>query len=249
MKFKAWLPHLIEFKKRLMWSVSVIAVLFSILLFFSQELFNLLAIPLLKGGHHSPHLIATHVTTPFTTPLKLAFFSSLLLSAPFLLYQFWAFIAPALYPTEKRIIGPILMMSCCLLFIGMSFAYFIVCPMALSFFQSITPSSVMMMTDMHYYLDFVLAMTLSFGACFQVPLITYVLLKTGLLKIEQLKKKRPHVIVAAFTIGMILTPPDVISQIMLALPLWGLFELGVGVYQWQYRKPQQPHLLDEAGNK
>ncbi|MFO1258234.1 MAG: twin-arginine translocase subunit TatC [Gammaproteobacteria bacterium] len=236
MKFKAWLPHLIEFKKRLMWSVSLVTILFCILLFFSQDLFNLIAKPLLNSGHESQRLIATHVTTPFTTPLKLAFFSSLLLSAPFLLYQFWAFIAPALYPTEKRMIRPILVISCCLLFIGMSFAYFVVCPMALGFFQSITPSSVMMMTDMHYYLDFVLALTLSFGACFQVPLVTYILLKTRLLKIEQLKKKRPHVIVAAFTIGMILTPPDVISQIMLALPLWGLFELGVGVYQWQHRK-------------
>jgi sec-independent protein translocase protein TatC len=236
MKFKAILPHLIEFKKRLIWSLAVIAILFGVLLCFSQDLFNLIAAPLLNSGATGQLLIATHVTTPFTTPLKLAFFASLLLSAPFVLYQFWAFIAPALYPEEKKMIRPILGLSCLLLLIGMSFAYFLVCPMVLAFFQSITPSSVVMMTDMHYYLDFVLALTLSFGACFQVPLITYVLLKTGIINVTQLKKKRPHVIVAAFTIGMILTPPDVISQIMLALPLWALFELGVGVYQWQHRK-------------
>ena len=230
MKFNEFIPHLSEIRRRLFYSLGLMCFFFICFLNYSDRLFNIIAHPLLQQNQVA--LIATHVTTPFTTPLKLAFFTTLMCSSPFILHQFWTFISPALYPNERKWFRWLLFFSCILFFLGASFAYFIVCPMALLFFHSVAPASVTLLTDMHHYLDFVLALTMSFGFCFQAPLITFLILSSKLLTLEQLSKKRPLIIVLAFTLGMIFTPPDVISQIMLAIPLWLLFELGLLLYKY-----------------
>jgi len=151
---------------------------------------------------------------------------------PYVLYHCWAFVKPGLYPTEKRAIFPILFLSTALFYGGMAFAHFIVCPLALTFFSHLAPQGVTIMTDMSDYLNFILVLYFAFGGAFQVPIITFLLIRSGLTSVETLKKQRPYIIVAAFVIGMLLTPPDVISQILLAVPLLGLFEGGLWLAKW-----------------
>ncbi|MBS0288939.1 MAG: twin-arginine translocase subunit TatC [Proteobacteria bacterium] len=227
-----YLPHLLELRKRLIHCLIAYGLVLLPLLLFSSELYHLIAQPILKTLPQGGFLIATEVTSPFTSPLKLALFTALAIIIPYCLFHAWAFISPALYFHEKRTLFPILFFSSTLFYSGMAFAHFVVCPLALSFFIHIAPKGVTVMTDMSHYLDFILMLYFAFGISFQVPIITFVLIRLGITSIETLKKQRPYIIVGAFIIGMILTPPDVVSQCLLAIPLLGLFESGLLLAKW-----------------
>jgi len=172
-------------------------------------------------------MIAIEVASPFFTPFKLALVVSIFISIPYLLYQFWAFVAPGLYQHERRFILPLLFASTLLFFLGVAFAYFVVFPLMFKFLTAAAPAGVTVMTDISHYLDFVLTLFFAFGICFEVPIFTIVLVWTGIVTPQALAEQRPYVIVGAFIIGMVLTPPDVISQTLLALPMWLLFEAGL----------------------
>lgn len=224
---QTFLEHLAELRNRLLRAVGVVLIAFVALIPFSQRLYGWLAEPLLSHLPQGGQLIAIEVAGPFLTPIKLAFFVALFAAMPLVLYQFWAFVAPALYRNEKRLAVPLLVSSTVLFYVGCAFAYFLVMPVVFGFLSSVTPEGVAMMTDIGRYLDFVLMLFLAFGLCFEVPVATVIVVATGWLTIDQLKRSRPYVIVAAFVIGAIFTPPDVISQIMLAVPMCLLFELGL----------------------
>jgi len=241
-----YLPHLIELRQRLIRCALAYGLLLIPLIIFSSELYTLFAGPILQSLPQGGMLIATEVITPFTAPLKLALFTALVLLVPFILYQIWRFVAPGLYPNEKRMIFPIVLMSASLFYIGMLFAHFFVLPMALGFFMQVAPHGVTVMTDMTHYMDFVLVLYFAFGTSFQVPIVTFILIRTGITSVEALKKHRPYIIVAAFVIGMLLTPPDVVSQILLAVPLLGLFEGGVLMAKWLPKKSQSRQLSGES---
>jgi sec-independent protein translocase protein TatC len=196
---------------------------------FSNELYTLLAQPLLNHMPIGTHMIATAVTTPFLVPMKVSTLVAIVVSLPYTLYQAWAFIAPGLYLHERRFIGPLIIASTLLFIAGMAFAYFAVFPVLFGFITSSAPKGVAVMTDIGSYLDFVTTMFVSFGLAFEVPIIVIMLVKFNIVKVEMLKEARPYMIVGAFIVGAILTPPDVISQIMLAVPLWLLYEFGVFV--------------------
>jgi sec-independent protein translocase protein TatC len=226
-QFKKYVPHLIELRKRALFCLSAFFVVLCVLLFFSSKLYTLLAQPILDILPAPSMLIATKVLTPFTAPLKLSFFASLVIIVPLILYQLWAFVAPGLYRKEKRAIAPLFLISTLLFYVGMAFAHFVVCPLTLRFLLFMAPEGVQLMTDFADYLDFILMLYWVFGLAFQVPVFTFVLLWTGIISLDTIKRTRPYVIVGAFVIGMLLTPPDVVSQICLAIPLWFLFEAGV----------------------
>jgi len=223
----AYIPHLTEFRTRLIRSSMVVFGLFLGLFLIDESLYTIFAKPLLAQLPTGSSLIATEVTTPFMIPMKLAFILAIFLSIPYLLYELWSFMAPGLYPQEKQKIRPFLVGSTLLFYGGVAFAYYIICPMALSFFARCAPAGVRVMTDIQAYLDFVLRVLFAGGIAFQVPIVTLALIKSNVVSIAQLEHLRPYVIVAAFVVGMLLTPPDVVSQILLALPMWGLFEVGL----------------------
>ncbi len=228
--------YFIEFRTRLIRSLCVIGLLFVALFFVDQTLYHSLAKPLLQKLPMGT-MIATDITTPFTVPLKTAFVSALLLGMPYLLYQLWSFIAPALHRNERQQILPLLMASILLFYSGVAFAYGVICPITFGFLTQCAPTGVQIMTDIQAYFDFMLHMLLAGGLAFEVPVFTLLVLKLGLCTIQQLIYLRPYVIVGAFVLGMLLTPPDVLSQIMLALPMWGLFEGGLWLAQRQnYRQ-------------
>ncbi len=229
------LPHLIELRKRILSCLFVYLAILIPLFYFSAELYALVAKPILNSLPQGGMLVATKVISPFTTPFKLSMFISFVIIIPYILYHIWAFVAPGLYPHEKRTIRPILLYSTFLFYSGVLFAHYLVLPMALSFFMYIAPKGITVMTDITHYLDFVLALYFAFGFAFQVPIVTFILIQTGIVSIETLEKHRPYIIVAAFIIGMILTPPDVISQILLALPLLALFESGLLLAKYKKR--------------
>jgi sec-independent protein translocase protein TatC len=222
-----FLSHLIELRDRLLRSVLAVLVLFAPLLYFANYLFEFLAAPLLRHLPEGGNMIATEVASPFLTPMKLAFVVSVFLAIPYLLYHLWSFIAPGLYKHEKALMMPLMVSSIFLFYLGMAFAYFVVFPLVFGFFASVVPQGVEMATDIARYLDFVLKMFFAFGIAFEVPVLTVLLISTGMATAESLAEKRPYIIVGAFVIGMLLTPPDMFSQILLALPMWVLFELGL----------------------
>ena len=172
-------------------------------------------------------MIATQVASPFLTPFKLAVYTTVFITIPFLLHQAWGFVSPGLYLREKRFAVPLLVSSTVLFYLGMAFAYYAVFPLVFQFFASVTPTDVAMMTDINHYLDFVLKLFFAFGLAFEIPVATVLLALTGLTSSRSMAKKRPYVIVGCFVIGMLITPPDVISQILLAVPAWLLFEIGI----------------------
>lgn len=222
-----FMSHLVELRDRLLRAVLVILVIFLGLFTFSNELYSLLAEPLLVHLPQGSSMIATEVASPFLTPFKLAMVTAIFISMPFILYQLWAFIAPGLYKHEKSLAFPLLFSSIILFYLGMVFAYFVVFPLMFSFFTGIALEGVTMMTDITKYLDFVLKMFFAFGMAFEVPIATILVISTGMITAEKLAEKRPYIIVVAFIFGMLLTPPDVVSQMLLAIPMWILFELGL----------------------
>lgn len=222
-----FMSHLVELRDRLLRAVLVVLVLFLGLFTFSNDLYTLLAEPLLIHLPTGSSMIATEVASPFLTPFKLSMMSAIFIGMPFILYQLWAFIAPGLYKHEKSLAFPLLFSSIILFYLGMVFAYFVVFPLMFQFFTGITLEGVTMMTDITKYLDFVLKMFFAFGMAFEVPIATILVISTGMTTADKLAAKRPYIIVVAFIAGMLLTPPDVVSQMLLAIPMWILFELGL----------------------
>lgn len=221
------ISHLIELRSRLLKMISCVVIIFLVLLIFSNSIYQFIASPLVAQLPAGSKMIAIDVTSPFLTPIKLTFFIALFVSVPFLLYQIWQFIAPALYARERRLVLPLLVSSTLLFYVGMAFAYFVVLPLAFYFFVHTTPENVAMMTDINQYLSFVMVLFLAFGMSFEVPVLIVMLCWTGVTTPKDLKQKRPYIIVIAFIIGMLLTPPDVLSQTLLAIPICILFEIGV----------------------
>ncbi len=230
----ALLAHLSELRTRLIRVLIVLSVLFILLFCFDHQLYAYLTEPLLQE-HTAGYLIATQVTSPFTVPMKVAGLSAVLLAMPYVLYELWSFIAPALHALEKRTLCHWVLSSTLLFYLGLGFAFWMIAPMAFQFFAQCAPPGLRVMTDIESYLDFLLTLLLGGGLAFQVPVITVALLQSGLCSKAQLQHLRPYVIVGAFVLGMFLSPPDVISQILLALPMWGLFELGL-LYPMAYKK-------------
>lgn len=221
------MEHLLELRGRVIRAALAFLLCTIVLVPFSRELFTLLAGPLLAQLPAGTSLIATGVTAPFMAPLKLALLLAVFMAAPYVLYQLWAFVAPGLYRNEQALALPLLVSSVVLFYAGAAFAYFLVFPMAFRFFTSAAPEGVAVMTDVNSYLDFALKMFVGFGVGFEVPVATVLLVLAGIVTRAQLAAARPYVIVMAFIVGMVLTPPDVVSQIMLAVPMCLLFECGL----------------------
>lgn len=219
--------HLVELRNRLLKSVLVILVLFVGLYYFANDLYLMVSEPLRLLLPEGASLIATEVASPFLAPLKLTFAISVLLSVPYTLFQAWSFIAPALYKNEKQIAIPLLISSILLFYLGVLFAYFVVLPLIFGFFTSVGPSEVAVMTDINQYLNFVLKLFFAFGVTFEIPVATYLLIKAGVTTVAKLSKKRPYIFLGCFVVGMLITPPDIFSQTLLAIPMWMLFELGL----------------------
>ena len=222
-----FIEHLVELRSRLMKACLAILVILVILLPFARKLYATLAAPLTAVLPEGSSMIAIDVASPFLTPFKLALLMALILAIPIVLYQLWAFVAPALYREEKRLARPLLYTSVFLFYAGCAFAYFVVFPLVFGFFTRVAPDGVTVMTDISKYLDFVITLFLAFGITFEVPIATIILVATGVTTIDKLKKIRAYVVVGAFALGMLLTPPDIISQTLLALPMWALFEVGL----------------------
>lgn len=219
--------HLIELRRRLVWIIAILIICFLALMPWSQYLYTFIATPLLAKLPAGSTMIATDVIAPLFVPIKVTLMAALLISLPNTLYQIWAFIAPGLYQHEKRFIAPLVISSTVLFFIGMIFAYFLILPIVFKFLVNVTPDGVNMATDIDKYLSFLLGMFIAFGTAFETPIVVILLTRSGVIRIEQLKKSRPYVVVIAFTIAAFITPPDVISQILLAIPLLILYELGI----------------------
>lgn len=222
-----FISHLIELRNRLLKMIVCVLLIFLGLSSYANDIYTLMAGPLMKHMPKNSTMIAIDVASPFFTPFKLTLIVAVFISIPFILYQFWAFVAPGLYKRERRMIFPLLIASTLLFYLGAAFAYFVVFPIIFTFLTAAAPSGVAIMTDISKYLDFVLTLFFAFGVCFEVPIFTMVLVWTGLVSPADLADKRPYVIVGAFIIGAFLTPPDPISQTLLAVPMWMLFEVGL----------------------
>ena len=224
---RPFVAHLVELRNRLLRALICVFAVLLVLMPVSNQLYAWLAEPLFAVMPGSGTMIATQVASPFLAPFKLTVFVAVCISVPYIFFQAWAFVAPGLYLHERRLALPLLVSSTVLFYCGVAFAYFVVFPLVFGFFTAIAPEGVTIMTDISHYLDFVLMLFLAFGATFEVPVATYLLVRTGITTVEDLARKRPYIIVGAFVIGMLLTPPDVISQTLLALPMWFLYEIGL----------------------
>ena len=227
-----FLAHLIELRERLLKAVAAIGVLFLAGIPFANRIYAALAQPLLDKMPAGTKMIAIEVASPFLTPLKLTFFAALVVAMPFVLYQAWAFVAPGLYRHEKRLAVPLLVSAVALFYTGCAFAYFLVLPAVFGFLQAVAPVGVAVMTDISQYLDFVLVLFLAFGLCFEVPVAVVILVLLGWVTPAQLREARSYVIVGAFVIAAVLTPPDVVSQLLLAIPMCILYEIGILASRW-----------------
>lgn len=221
------ISHLVELRQRLMRAVLAVFIIFLGLFYFANDLYLMLSAPLTALLPEGASMIATDVTSPFFAPFKLTLVAAVALAMPYILHQIWAFIAPGLYNNEKRLAIPLLISSIVLFYAGIAFAYFVVFPLIFGFFTSVGPENVAVMTDISSYLNFVLKLFFAFGITFEIPIATMLLIKSGAVSARDLASKRAYVIVVCFIFGMLLTPPDIISQSLLAIPMWLLFELGL----------------------
>lgn len=221
------LNFLIELRKRLGWSLVALTILFIGTVFFANALYTWLAFPLLKQLSPQQHLIATDLVSAFFTPFEFAFYVAIALAMPIFLFQAWQFVAPALYPQEKRMTWPLLLVSVVLFYVGIMFAYLVIFPMLFAFLAHAAPQGVLVMPDINLYLTMTLRLFLIFGLMFEIPVIMIFLAKINLVSRQKLIEWRPYIIVAAFIVGMLVAPPDVLSQTMVALPLWWLYEIGI----------------------
>lgn len=229
--------HLIELRSRLLNAALALLLVFLCLFPWAADLYALLAQPLLAKLPQGGQMIATDVTTPFFVPLKVAMMAAFLIALPYMLFQMWRFVAPGLYAHEKRLVLPLVLASTLLFYCGMAFAYFAVFPVVFGFITAAAPQGVAVMTDIDKYLSFVIGMFMAFGVAFQVPVAVVVVVRMGMVSVQKLRDIRSYVIVGAFVIGAIFTPPDVVSQFMLAIPLWLLYEAGIVVAGWGRRSP------------
>ncbi len=243
---ETFLSHLIELRDRILRALIAFAVVFACLFPFAQELYTLVAGPMLAALPKGKEMLATGVASPFFIPVKVTMMCALVVALPYILYQVWAFVAPGLYVHEKKLIAPLVVSSTALFMCGMAFAYFLVLPTVFKFLASFTPEGVSFAPDIAQYLDFVLTLLVAFGLAFQVPVAVVVLVRIGVISVEKLREIRPYVIVGAFVIGAIFTPPDVISQLMLAIPMWLLYELGIIVAGVLGRRAGERESLDDA---
>jgi sec-independent protein translocase protein TatC len=233
------ISHLIELRERLLKAVAAVLLVLLALVPFANKLYGWLALPLIKHLPQGGTMIATEVASPFLTPLKLAFFVALFIATPIILYQLWAFVAPGLYRNEKRLAVPILVSSVILFYIGCAFAYFLVLPAVFTFMTAVAPAGVAVMPDIGHYLSFVLMLFLAFGLCFEVPVVLVILVALGVVTPTQLAESRRYAIVGSFVIAAVLTPPDVLSQTMLAVPMCLLYEIGIVGARALMRRPTE----------
>lgn len=231
--------HLTELRDRLLRAVLAVLLVFVVLFPFANEIYAFISEPLRALLPEGSSMIATEVASPFLTPFKLTLVMAIFIAIPFVLYQVWAFVAPGMYKQEKRIAFPLLASSVVLFYAGAAFAYYVVFPLIFAFFTSVGPSDVTVMTDINRYLDFVLKLFFAFGVAFEIPIAAVILIYSGVTTADALAKKRPYIVVGCFIVGMLMTPPDVISQSLLAIPMWMLFELGVFFGRLVVRKKQE----------
>jgi sec-independent protein translocase protein TatC len=219
--------HLTELRDRLLRALLAVLIVFIGLFPFANDIYAFVSEPLRALLPEGASMIATEVASPFLTPFKLTLFTAIFVAMPYVLYQAWAFIAPGMYRHEKKLAVPLLSSSIALFYAGAAFAYFVVFPLIFAFFTSVGPEDITIMTDINRYLDFVLKLFFAFGLAFEIPIAAVLLIWTGITTADALARKRPYIIVGCFVFGMLLTPPDVISQSLLAIPMWLLFECGV----------------------
>ena len=219
--------HLLELRSRLLKAIATVLIVLAALVPFANRLYSALAAPLVARLPQGAHLIATEVASPFITPLKLAFYTALFIAMPMIVYQLWAFVSPGLYKHEKRLARPLLVAAVILFYCGCAFAYFLVLPAAFRFLTAVTPAGVEMMTDITHYLDFVMLVFFAFGLCFEIPVAVVILAAIGLVDLAKLRSGRRYAIVGAFAVAAVVTPPDITSMIMLAIPMCLLYELGI----------------------
>jgi sec-independent protein translocase protein TatC len=222
-----FISHLLELRNRLLYALWGVAIVFAVAVFFADQLYEFLAHPLMAVLPEGASMIATDPISPFLTPIKLSIAVSVVVAIPWILYQVWAFVAPGLYKNERRMVVPLIVSSTFLFYLGMAFAYFIVFPTAFKFLTGTAPAGVQVMTDMKAYMDFVYALFFAFGVAFEVPVAVVLLVRLGVVKAETLSAKRSYVVLWCFIVAAFLTPPDAISQFMLAVPMWMLFEVGL----------------------
>jgi sec-independent protein translocase protein TatC len=221
------ISHLIELRSCILRSVICIFVVLLFLLPFANDLYSFIATPLIAKLPEGSSMIATQVISPFFAPFKLAIFCAVFFSAPYILYQAWSFITPGLYANEKKLVLPLLISSTLLFYIGILFAYYIVFPVLFAFLTKTAPEGIQIMTDINDYLNFIIKLFFAFGVSFEIPVATFLLIRSGFISVTKLEANRPYIILSAFFVGMLLTPPDVISQVLLAVPIWLLFESGL----------------------
>jgi len=219
--------HLLELRSRVLKSVVAILVIFLALFYFANDIYTFISEPIRAYLPEGTSMIATEIASPFLTPFKLTIVLAIFISMPFTLHQVWSFISPGMYSREKRLAVPILVSSVILFYTGMTFAYYVVFPLVFGFLTSVAPEGVNVMPDINQYLNFVLKLFFAFGLAFEIPVATFLLITSGVTSIESLTAKRPYIVVGCFVFGMLLTPPDVVSQALLALPMWLLFEVGI----------------------
>src|SRR6056300_919797 len=239
------MSHLVELRDRVVRMVIAVVAIFACLFYWANDIYIYLAEPLTRHLPEGANMIAIDVASPFLTPFKLVLMLSVFLAMPVILYQCWAFVAPGLYANEKRIAGPLLVSSILLFYAGVAFAYFVVFPLVFGFFTSVGPENVAVMTDINSYLNFVLKLFFAFGVVFEIPIATLLLIWSGATTAESLGQKRAYVIVGCFVVGMLLTPPDIISQSLLALPMWLLFEVGLILGRIFVRNTDEEEFEDE----
>jgi sec-independent protein translocase protein TatC len=244
---ETFISHLVELRDRILRALIAFGIVFLCLFPFAQDLYTIVAGPMLAALPKGKEMLATGVASPFFIPVKVTMMCALVVALPYILYQVWAFVAPGLYAHEKRLVAPLVVSSTALFLCGMAFAYFLVLPTVFRFLASFTPEGVSFAPDISQYLDFVLTLLVAFGLAFEVPVFVVVLVRAGIVSVEKLKEIRPYVIVGAFVVGAIFTPPDVISQLMLAIPMWLLYELGIIVAGVLGRRAAQESLDDAPG--
>lgn len=231
------IEHLLELRTRILKSILAVLIIFLPLFYFANPIYEYLARPLMAYLPEGSTMIATQVASPFLTPFKLTLVLAVFLAIPYILHQLWSFVAPGLYANEKRFAIPLLVSSVLLFYTGMAFAFYIVFPLVFGFFTGVAPAGVSVTPDINQYLDFVLKLFFAFGIAFEIPIATMLLVWSGATTVENLKSKRPYVIVGCFVVGMLLTPPDIISQVLLAFPMWLLFEFGIFFSVWLKQRP------------
>jgi sec-independent protein translocase protein TatC len=224
--------HLSELRDRLLRSILAVLLVFCALFSFANEIYSFVSQPLRALLPEGSTMIATEVASPFLTPFKLTLVASIFIAIPYVLYQLWSFVAPGMYKHEKRLAFPLLASSVVLFYAGAAFAYYVVFPLVFGFFTSVGPSDVTIMTDINRYLDFVLKLFFAFGLAFEIPIAAVIMIRTGMTTADDLARKRPYIVVGCFIMGMLLTPPDIISQSLLAIPMWILFEVGIWFGRW-----------------